>query len=85
MSLHLIMISPEFLLNSYFTLSELNDPFIIGEDVNEASAPCFGPVLSEETTSAWAVWVKKQHWAEQSGENVNTWNTTKGVIVFIYT
>lgn len=70
MFLHLIMISPEFLLNLYFTLSELNGPFIIGEDVNLASAPCIGPTPSEETTSPWAVWAIKQHWAEQTGENV---------------
>lgn len=45
MSLHLIMISPEFLLNLYFTLYELNGPFIIGENVNLASALCIGPIL----------------------------------------
>lgn len=55
MSLHLIMISSEFLLNLYFTLSELNGPLIIGEVANLASAPCIGPILREETTSAGAV------------------------------
>lgn len=67
MSLHLIMISPEFLLNLYFKLSELNGPFVIGEDVNLASTPCIGPIISEKSTSPWPVWVIKEHCAEHSG------------------
>lgn len=53
MSLHLIMISLEFLLNLYLTLSELNGPLIIGEDVN--LSPCIGQILSEETATPCAM------------------------------
>lgn len=49
MSLHLIMISLEFLLNLYLTLSELNGPLIIGDDVNSALAPCIGQILSDKS------------------------------------
>jgi len=51
MSLHLIMISLEFLLNLYLTLSELNGPLVTGEDVNLALAPYIGQILSEEATA----------------------------------
>lgn len=67
MSLHLIMISLEFLLNLYLTLSELNGPLIIGEDVNLALAPCIGQILSEETITPCAMWVIKQNCAEYRG------------------
>lgn len=49
------MISPEFILNLYLTLSELNGPLIIGEDVNLALAPCIGRILNEETTTPCAM------------------------------
>lgn len=49
MSLHLIMISLEFFWNVYLTLSELNDPLIIGEDVNLALVSWIGQILNEET------------------------------------
>lgn len=64
MSLHLIMISLEFLLNLYLTLSEFNGPLIITEDVNLALAPCTGQILSEETTTPCVKWVIKQNCAE---------------------
>lgn len=55
MSLHLIMISLEFLLNLYLTLSELNGPLIIGDHVNSALAPRIGKILSEKSTTPCAM------------------------------
>lgn len=55
MSLDLIMISLEFLLHLYLTLSELNGPLIIGEDVNLALALCTGQVLCGKTTTPCAM------------------------------
>ena len=64
MSLHLIMISLEFLLNLYLTLSELNGPLVTGEDVNLALAPYIGQILSEEATAPCVIWVIKQNCTE---------------------
>lgn len=49
------MISLEFLLNLYLTLSEPNGPLIIGDNVNSALAPYIGQILSVKNSTPCAM------------------------------